>query len=81
MKTGSFDLILMDLRMPEMDGIDATRAIRALDIAQPHIVALSGDHDPETAQACLDAGMNGHLTKPIVPGDMAAVLAEVQSSK
>ena len=78
-QAGAFDLILMDLRMPVMDGLDAARAIRALDIPQPHIVALSGDHDAETSQACLDAGMNGHLTKPIVPSDMAAVIAEAST--
>lgn len=78
-RVGSFDLVLMDLRMPVMDGLDATRAIRALDVPQPHIVALSGDHDAETSQACLDAGMNGHLTKPIVPSDMAAVITKVSA--
>ena len=73
----TFDLILMDLRMPEMDGFEATREIRRLSITQPPIVALTGDDDAETQQACLDAGMNAHLTKPIVLHDMLKTIANL----
>jgi CheY-like chemotaxis protein len=67
----------MDLRMPEMDGFEATREIRRLSIVQPPIVALTGDDDAETQQACVDAGMNGHLTKPIVFHDMEKMIASL----
>jgi len=61
-----FDFILMDWQMPLMDGIEATRRIRAdSGLRQPPIVALTASASPEDAQACLSAGMSGHLSKPI----------------
>ena len=67
----SFDLFLTDLRMPEMDGIEAARAIRALEEtrARPRmaIVALTADALPEGREACRDAGMDGFLLKPVDP--------------
>ena len=62
-----FDLILMDVRMPRVDGLAATRAIRALDGAVAHtpILAVTADAMPEDAARCIAAGMNGHLAKPI----------------
>lgn len=75
-----FDLILMDLRMPEMDGFEATRQIRAAAAHQPMIVALSGDDDPNTAEQCSAAGMDGNLSKPISMGDLSRVLAQATSA-
>ncbi len=72
-----FDIVLMDLHMPVMDGIAATRAIRALPdaaAAAVPIFALTADAFPETRQRCLLAGMNDFLTKPIVPQALAASL-------
>ena len=60
-----YDLILMDLEMPEMDGLAACRHIRKNGILQPHIVAMTADVIGEKQQECLDAGMNGFLGKPI----------------
>ena len=61
-----FDLILMDWQMPLMDGLEATRRIRAdSNLRQPPIVALTASASPEDAQACLSAGMSGCLFKPI----------------
>jgi signal transduction histidine kinase/DNA-binding response OmpR family regulator len=76
-KAQRYDLVLMDLHMPVMDGIAATRAIRALAdpvAAAVPIYALTADAFPETRQRCLLAGMNDFLTKPIVPQALAASL-------
>ena len=65
---GYFDAILMDLRMPHMNGIEATENIRKLhraDAARVPIIAMTADAFEEDARKCLAAGMNAHLAKPI----------------
>ncbi len=65
---GYYGAILMDLRMPHMDGLEATAAIRALerkDAASIPIIAMTADAFAEDVQRCLNAGMNAHLAKPI----------------
>ena len=66
-EAGSFDLVLMDVRMPRMDGLEATRRIRALPGAAGRIavVAMTADAMPEDVVRCLSAGMNAHLAKPV----------------
>ena len=60
------DLIFMDIQMPVMDGIEATKAIRKLEgITQPYIVALTANASESNKQNCLEAGMDDFLTKPI----------------
>ena len=60
-----YHLILMDVLMPEMDGLEATRYIRKNYEYQPIIIAMTANAMPEDRDACLDAGMNNYITKPI----------------
>jgi CheY-like chemotaxis protein len=69
----NYDLILMDIHMPIMDGLEATRSIRALDdpyFQQIPIVALSADAYSEKVQATAESGMNDYLSKPFKPEDL-----------
>lgn len=66
-KIGYYDAILMDIRMPVMNGYDATKVIRALD-REDHdlpIIAMTADAFSDDAQRCLECGMNAHISKPI----------------
>ena len=71
-----FDLILMDVRMPGVDGLEATRVIRGASLANrlTPIIALTADVQPENAAACRAAGMNDVLAKPIVPRQLLAAI-------
>ncbi len=73
----AFDLILMDLQMPGMDGLAATRAIReTCELNRSTaIVALSANVLPSQVDACLAAGMNGHIAKPISPEELLTKVA------
>jgi CheY-like chemotaxis protein len=72
----NFDVVLMDVRMPEMDGLEATRRIRALEGARARvpIVALTAQAFAEQIVECRKAGMNSHLAKPFVPDTLLAVV-------
>ncbi len=73
-----YDLILMDVQMPEMDGLEATRRIRALGAPRAStvpIVAMTANVFKEDIQKCIDAGMNDHLGKPIVLEEVVARLS------
>ena len=62
---GYYDLVLMDIQMPVMNGYEATRAIRALDAgASLPILALSANASDEDKRMSLECGMNGHIAKP-----------------
>ncbi len=72
-----YDLILMDMQMPDVDGLMATRLIRALpapEAAAVPIIAMTANVFREDIERCLEAGMNGHLGKPIEMRDVMAVL-------
>lgn len=75
-----YDLILMDIHMPEVDGYAATRQIRSLDIPEAGkvpIIAMTANVFREDIERCLDAGMNGHIGKPIDIGEILTKLKEV----
>ena len=78
---GSYALIFMDIQMPEMNGLDAARAIRKLEdpwAASIPIVAMTADAFSENVTECLEAGMNGHIAKPV---DIKLVIKEIRRIK
>lgn len=81
---GEIDVILMDMQMPEMNGLEATAAIRALarpDAKEIPIIALTANAYQEDVQRCLDAGMNAHLSKPIHVDRAVRTIAECLKKK
>jgi CheY-like chemotaxis protein len=86
-RTGRFDLILMDIKMPRMDGVAATKAIRGLPgrAGRVPIIALTANADPEDAAAYVSAGMNGVVEKPMKPENLLhalqAALAEAVAAE
>ena len=77
---GSYDLVLMDVQMPVMDGYTATRKIRALDDparAKLPIIAMTANAFDEDRRNALESGMNGFLSKPIVIGDLVQELRKI----
>jgi signal transduction histidine kinase/HPt (histidine-containing phosphotransfer) domain-containing protein/ActR/RegA family two-component response regulator len=71
---GDFDIVLMDVRMPEMDGLEACRRIRALPAGGLPIIALTANALAGERERCLAAGMDGYLTKPLEPEALYAEL-------
>jgi signal transduction histidine kinase/DNA-binding response OmpR family regulator len=71
-----YDVILMDMQMPEMDGVEAARAIRAMrsPAKDTPIVALTANAFAADVKACMDAGMNGHVRKPFRKEDLAVAI-------
>ncbi len=76
---GEYDLVLMDIQMPVMDGLTATKKIRCMEnveIAAIPIIAMTANAFDEDKQKCLSVGMNGHVGKPI---ELAALMKEIQA--
>jgi len=74
-----FDVVLMDLQMPDLDGVQATRKIRALPAPKGGIpiIALTACAAPEARQECLAAGMNDYLSKPFKPAELLSALEKI----
>ncbi|MDP2123380.1 MAG: response regulator [Parvibaculum sp.] len=75
MQNETFDLILMDLQMPVMDGLTATRKLREMGVAIP-ILALTANAMAHDREACFDVGMDGHIGKPFRPAALLETLAK-----
>ena len=83
LQKGKYDAILMDVQMPIMDGLEATRRIRQLPGAARNtpIIALSASAMTDQVEACRVAGMDGHLAKPINRLELLAIVREVRQSR
>jgi len=82
-QSGKFDLVAMDVQMPEMDGLDTTVAIRALEdktVAHIPIVAMTAHAMTGDRERCLAAGMDGYVSKPIRAQELARAIAQVMSA-
>jgi signal transduction histidine kinase/ActR/RegA family two-component response regulator len=82
-RSGRFDLILMDIKMPRMDGVEATRMIRALPapIGQTPIIALTANADPEDAKTYVACGMSSVVEKPIKPDRLLAAMTAAMEGR
>jgi CheY-like chemotaxis protein len=69
-------VILMDVQMPEIDGLEATRQIRKMDLPQPRIVAMTANAMQGDREICLAAGMDGYIAKPIRVDELVEALAK-----
>ena len=70
----SYNLILMDVQMPEMDGIEATQIIRRQNFPQPYIIAMTANAMPEDKEICINAGMDDYLAKPMKVNELINAL-------
>jgi len=83
-RRGPVDVVLMDMQMPGRDGIDATRAIRAATSAAWSaipVIALTANAMPEDREACLHAGMDAFLVKPVSSDQLARALDDATSAR
>jgi len=76
-----YDVVLMDIQMPEMDGFEATKNIRKLNIQQPYIVAMTANALAEDRDICLSNGMDNYISKPMKLDTLVALLKEAYSNK
>ena len=80
----AFDLILMDIQMPEMDGLQATAEIRLREVRRGKhipIVAMTAHAMAGDRERCLDAGMDGYIAKPIHPSELMALITGMSAQK
>jgi CheY-like chemotaxis protein len=75
-----YNVILMDVRMPEMDGFEATRLIRKMTIEQPYIIAMTANSMLSDKEECLNIGMNNYISKPMSMDEIVRILKIAASS-
>ena len=74
-QANTYDVVLMDVQMPELDGLEATRQIRAdAQLHQPYVIALTANAMERDRDACLEAGMDDHVSKPVQRAELLAAL-------
>ena len=76
-----YDIVLMDIQMPEMDGYEATRTIRKLEMEQPYIIAMTANALSEDRDICLSQGMDNYISKPMKLDTLVALLKEAHGIK
>jgi CheY-like chemotaxis protein len=84
LKSGSYDLVLMDVQMPDMDGIEATRSIRSLEKqtgGHVPIIAMTAHAIKGDREDCLEAGMDDYVSKPIDADKLHAIIEELQNAR
>lgn len=69
-----YDIILMDMQMPQMDGLEATRRIKARNTIQPFIIAMTANALQQDKEKCFEAGMDDYLSKPVILDDLVVLL-------
>ncbi len=72
MQEGQYDIILMDLQMPIMDGFEATQVLR--EVTQVPIIAVTANSDPQERARCIEVGMNDYLSKPFNPDELFSII-------
>jgi len=82
-KTNDYDIIFMDLQMPQMDGLEATKKVRGLlgDKKKTSIIAITANALEGDEKKCLDAGMDGYLSKPFEIKDIENLLEKIFGSR
>ena len=78
LERGKFDVVLMDVRMPEMDGLEATRIIRQRWPEKIKIIAITAYALKGDRERCLAAGMDDYISKPVKMGELAEMLSKIQ---
>jgi CheY-like chemotaxis protein len=79
LKRQTYDVVLMDVQMPEMDGLEATHHIRLSgEVTQPHIIGLTANAMQGDREMCIDAGMDDYITKPIRVRELVESLQKSQ---
>ncbi|MEI6064743.1 MAG: response regulator, partial [Pseudanabaena sp. ELA748] len=76
LETQTYDMLFMDIQMPEMDGLTATKWIRQNLEIQPHIVAITAGSSGTDRKICLDAGMNDYISKPVDVQEIIRVISQ-----
>jgi signal transduction histidine kinase/DNA-binding response OmpR family regulator len=76
---GNYDVVFMDVQMPEMDGLMATKKIRQLPVRQPEIVAMTANVFQKDREDCIDAGMDGFMAKPIKLRQLSDALMQIEN--